>query len=337
MPLDIRLNPALREQLTERLWRDDLARMPRHLYPDQTEADLFKLWRRDYVPLFAERVAVSEESLRLFAPAKAADMRPRYLAGEADDWYAVVMLRYNRRTRYRFCYVRYWWAAQPQAVQTMVQVIERAWQTIPFDWIKFRLGYNTTLTPTDFHPQAVLQTYVVAGCPARRIEDHESSRSLLAHLDIEQPTRLEERWWAPYQALLAQQERLAPGQMDDWPDIESALPELKQEMGALLQQGGGVINLWRQDQLIGHISWRPHTYREQLIRRCWHINNIIVEPAHRQQGLGQALHYLALERINLAATPIVAGLIQAGNKPSLRTAAKLGRHIVDSYVIIPKM
>lgn len=336
MPLDIRLNLALREQLKERLWPDDLVKMPRHLYPDQLEADLFELWRRDYDLLFSEQVSVTEESLRLFAPATIDDIRPRFLAGEADDWYALVTLRYNQRTKYRFCYVRYWWAAQPQAVQEMVRVIEAAWQTIPFDWIKFRLGHGSSLTPTNFHPQAVWQTYVVAGRPARRLDDQESISSLLAHVEIEQPTRLEARWWAPYRALLLQQERLAPGQMDDWPDIESALQKLEQEMAALLQQGGSVINLWRQDQLIGHISWRPHSYWEQLIRRCWHINNIIVQPAHRRQGLGQALHHLALERINLSATPIVAGLIQAGNRPSLKTAAKLDRHIVDSYIIIPK-
>jgi hypothetical protein len=123
--------------------------------------------------------------------------------------------------------------------------------------------------------------------------------------------------------------------MEDWNDYETAVLELHQELVELLQEGGGVLNLWQNDQLIGHISWRPSSYREQLIQRCWHINNVIVKASHRRQRLGELLHNLALAQMNLEAGPIVAGLIRPGNEASLKTAVKLGRGIVDSYVIIP--
>jgi hypothetical protein len=288
LPVNIPLNVELQQQLRARLWRDDLARMPRQLYPDRSEAELYELWQPEYELLFGENLAVTDAALHLFAPATAAEMRPRYLAGAAENWYALVTLRYNRRSNYRFCYVRYWWAADKPALREMVQTLLAAWPAVPFDWLKFRLGYHSTLAPTDFHAEARWQTYMVAGRPKSHPAEWQQLASALPHLVIEAPLQVDERWWRPYQALLDEQEQLAPGLMEEWHDYETARLALRPEMTRLLQNGGGVVNLWQAERLVGHISWLPHSYREQLIRRCWHINNVIVAPPSAARARGKS-------------------------------------------------
>jgi predicted acetyltransferase len=210
------------------------------------------------------------------------------------------------------------------------------WAATPFDWFKFRLGDGSDLSPADFYPQAIFQSYVVAGRPDRTAIGPTLAILERMHLHVDRPDQVGS-WWAQYRALLDEQERLAPGLMEDWNDYETAAPQLEHELAELLENGGGIINLWQDHQLVGHISWRPYSYREQLIQRCWHIHNIVVKPSHRRQGLGVCLYRLALARMNLEATPVVAGLIKADNEASLKTAVKLGRGIVDSYVIVPNV
>ena len=155
--IDTTIEADLQDQLRDRLWRDDLIKMPRHLYPELSEAQLYDLWQRDYHALFSADLRSAPEMLALFAPATPADLQPRYLAAADGSWYAVIAPRYNLRTKYRFCYVRYWWATTASALQAMVQAVLLAWQTVSFDWLKLRLGYGSTLTPTDIHPRLVLQ------------------------------------------------------------------------------------------------------------------------------------------------------------------------------------
>jgi len=327
---------AALQQLKERFWQDDLLKMPRRLYPELSEAQLYRLWLQDYELLLADPPAVTPEVLDLFASAGLTQLEPHYLADPGGSWYALVTLRYNLRTRYRFCYARYWWARDRQALRRMVQTMIETWATAPFDWFKFRAGYDSGLSPADFHPEAIFQNHVVAGRPARTAIGPTLARLEEMQLQVERPDQVG-AWWKQYRALLDEQELLAPGLMEDWNDYETAVLQLEQELAELLHNGGGIINLWQDQQLVGHISWRPHRYREQLIQRCWHIQNVIIKAPQRRQGLGICLHRLALAQMNLEATPIVAGLVRAGNEASLKTAAKLGRGVVDSYVVVPNV
>lgn len=219
----------------------------------------------------------------------------------------------------------------------MVRCALQVWNPIPFDWLKLRLGYGSTLSPTEFHPRAAVQNYVVAGRLQREPVQAHLRRLDLSDFIADRPGAVKDSWWRAYCALLDEQERLAPG-LEDWNDYETALAEARREMMRLLQIGGGVINLFagQHPRLIGHISWEPSSYDEQLIVRCWHINNIIVAADCRRRRLGETLHHLAARHMNLAATPLVTGLITAGNQASLKTAAKIGRQIVDTYLIVPK-
>jgi len=329
------LEASLQLQIRERLWQDDLPRMPRHLYPHRSEAELYQLWRQDYDGLLDGGAPLPPEVVGLFAPATPAELRPRYLADPAGSWYALTALRYNRRTRHRFCYTRYWWAAGKTALGSLAGAVREAWQQVPFDWVKLRLGYESAIDPAEIDPRAVRQSYVVAGRRRRGTIRRRLAGLELGSLRVERPDRVEPGWWQQYRALLAEQQQAAPSLAGGY-DHEGKLLEVEAEMNHLLRQGGGAINLFDGRTLVGHISWEPDSYREQLIRRCWHINNIIVRPGYRQRGLGEALHYLAAARMNLATTPVIAGLVAGSNHSSLRTAAKLGRHIVDSYVIVPK-
>jgi hypothetical protein len=330
-----RLDLSLSEQLKDRVWQDDWAKMPTHLYPGQSRTILYPFWEREYNALF-EKVEPDTIIHQLFAPATPAEMQPRYLVDSVGRWYALIGPRYNRRTQRRFCYVRYWQAADALALQEMVQAVLAGWQTVPFGWLKLRLGCGATLEPATIHPQAAIQSYVVAGRVSRNPAQIAAAQKNLADLGLTLSDSADDlRWWADYEALLHEQEQLEP-EFAAWADYEATLPHLKREMVDLLKNGGGALNLWAGARLVGHISWEPYTYDEQLIARCWHINNIIVAFDYRRQSLGQALHHLAAERMNLAVTPIVAGLINGQNRKSLRTAAKIGRHIVDSYLTVPK-
>jgi hypothetical protein len=324
------------QQLKERFWQDDLLKMPRRLYPELSEAYLYRLWLQDYEPLLADPPVMADEVSERLVLAGLTHLEPYYLADPGGSWYVLVTLRYNLRTRYRFCYARYWWARDRQALRSMVQMMIETWAAAPLDWFKFRVGYGSGLAPADFHPQAIFQSHVVAGCPARTAMGPTLAMLEEMGLEVDRPDQVG-GWWAQYRTLLDEQERLAPGVMEDWNDYETAVVELKHELTELLEHGGGIINLWQDRELVGHISWRPHRYREQLIQRCWHIQNIIVKASQRRQGLGLCLHRLALAQMNLEVSPIVAGLVKADNEASLKTAAKLGRGVVDSYVIVPNV
>ena len=288
-------NTGLQKKLRKRLWRDDLAKMPCHLYPHRSKTELHKIWRRDYEALPLAPTPLPSQVAALFAPAAPADLRPRYLADPGGRWYALTTLRFNRRTRHRFCYARYWWAADRAALQALVQAVLTAWQGVPFDWLKLRLGYSSGLGPDDFHPQAIRQSYVVAGRPEREAVRHRTVRLNLGSLRVEQPLRVEPAWWTHYRILLEeQQHRQTPDTVEAW-DYSARPADLRQEMEHLLNHGGRVINLFEGRHMVGHISYSPDSYREQLIQRCWHIHNIIVKTSHRRQGLGQALHYLAAD------------------------------------------
>ncbi|MEM7347200.1 MAG: GNAT family N-acetyltransferase, partial [Chloroflexota bacterium] len=300
------ISQHLHEQLKARLWEDDWAKMPdllSQIDSNTPTTELRDLWQREYDRLLPDeggRLPFSNELYKLFAPATGQALYPRYVADNQKSWYAVIVPRYNPRTKYRFCYVRYWWAADREACQEMIRALFDLWQSIPFDWMKLRLGHQQTWRPTDIHPKAEIQTYVVAGYINQTSLKHYPS-NLLSRFTVEQPTRVEPRWWSPYQALLDQQQQIAPD-LEDWNSYEKAMTQLKREMKYLLKNGGGAINLYEGNTFVGHISWEPYGYFEQLITRCWHINHIIVEASYRRQGIGELLHYLAAGQMNLSTT-----------------------------------
>lgn len=329
------LTTELQMRLQDRLWRDDVRKIPHHLYPTRNEVMLQQLWERTYNTL-RRQIYPSDEIRAWFISTLHGDLTPCYVADPNGQWYAVLIARYNLRTRYRFAYLRYWWAADARACRAMVEAVLHAWADISFDWLKFRLGYCPPFTPTHCHPLTQPHTYLVAGRPHRPWLHKTRATLNWGTLTLQQPGDVTDDWWLQYRALLDEQERIAPG-LEDWgPDYNRTMQNLRYEMEALLEEGGGVINLYEGDLLVGHISWEPAYYEEQLIDRAWHINDIIIRASHRRRGLATALHILAVSKMNLLAAPVVAGLVSAPNELSLKTSSKIGRHVVDTYVTIPK-
>ena len=78
--------------------------------------------------------------------------------------------------------------------------------------------------------------------------------------------------------------------------------------------------------LAGFIAARPESYR---CWRGWHVVEEVLHPDFRRQGLAPAMQQAFLRTLDSGRETCVFGTIAASNVPSLRTALRVGRRIVE--------
>lgn len=85
----------------------------------------------------------------------------------------------------------------------------------------------------------------------------------------------------------------------------------------------------------GVIAARPESYR---CWRGWHMVEEVLHPDFRGRQLAPAMQQVFLRQLDADREPCVFGTISAGNTPSLRTALRVGRRVVEvgTFVVLPE-
>ena len=114
---------------------------------------------------------------------------------------------------------------------------------------------------------------------------------------------------------------------------EGVLTQLRKGISQC-QEHGGVLNLYDERGLAGHVSWCLGSDAELLLPLCWQIHWIVVRPDLHGREISKLLYVEASKKMNLAKTPLVCARVQSGNLASLKTLEALGGvRVAENYLI----
>ncbi len=115
------------------------------------------------------------------------------------------------------------------------------------------------------------------------------------------------------------------------PDLRDAVPCCDREDLNACARAGGLIAAFEGNALVGLLAARPGC---DHALEAWLICDLVLARAHCRRGLGPALQRAALDRLDAARAPFVVGTIEARNLPSWRTALRVGRRVVGSWIFL---
>lgn len=121
-------------------------------------------------------------------------------------------------------------------------------------------------------------------------------------------------------------------------DFHSARPELAQGVSASTPEelaecsrSGVLYACFSGTDLVGVVAAKPDA---EYGADYWLMWDIVLARAHCGKGLGPVLQRAVLDRLDSARAPLVAGTIDARNLPSLRTALRVGRRVVGTWLFV---
>lgn len=97
-------------------------------------------------------------------------------------------------------------------------------------------------------------------------------------------------------------------------------------------QAGALYRVVIDDHTAGVIGARPDSYRQW---RGWHIVEEVLHPRFRGHRLAPAVQRAFLRNLDVDREPFVFGTIDATNAPSLKTALRVGRCILEIGALVP--
>lgn len=115
------------------------------------------------------------------------------------------------------------------------------------------------------------------------------------------------------------------------PDLEEGVQPTTP--GALVDcaEANGLYGCFSGTDLAGVVAAKPDS---QYGVDAWLMWDIVLARQYCGKGLGPILQRAVLERLDIARAPLVVGTIDARNLPSLRTALRVGRQIVGTWIFI---
>jgi RimJ/RimL family protein N-acetyltransferase len=121
-------------------------------------------------------------------------------------------------------------------------------------------------------------------------------------------------------------------------DFHRARPDLAQAVLATPSEGltecaraGGLYVCFAGADLVGVVAAKPDT---EYYVDAWLMWDIVLARKYCGRGLAPALQRAVLDRFDLERASFVAGTIDARNLPSLKTALRVGRQVVGTWVFI---
>lgn len=97
-------------------------------------------------------------------------------------------------------------------------------------------------------------------------------------------------------------------------------------------QAQGLFRVMIDNRPAGVIAARPDAYRSW---RGWHVVEEVLHPDYRGRHLAPAMQQAFLRRLQPEREPFVFGTIAAANRPSLRTALRVGRQVLEIGGFVP--
>lgn len=115
------------------------------------------------------------------------------------------------------------------------------------------------------------------------------------------------------------------------PDLARAVPPTTTEELEQCARGGVLDACFAGAELVGVVAAKPDA---QYGVDAWLMWDIVLARKYCGQGLAPIVERAVLDRLDAARAPFVAGTIDAKNLPSLRTALRVGRRVVGSWVFL---
>ncbi|HEU5076872.1 MAG TPA: hypothetical protein VFU02_21930 [Polyangiaceae bacterium] len=115
------------------------------------------------------------------------------------------------------------------------------------------------------------------------------------------------------------------------PDLAPAVPATTSEELAECSRSGALYACFSGSRLAGAVAAKPSA---EYGVDAWLMWDIVLARAHCGKGLGPVLQRAVLDRLDSARAPLVAGTIDARNLPSLRTALRVGRRVVGTWLFL---
>ena len=97
-------------------------------------------------------------------------------------------------------------------------------------------------------------------------------------------------------------------------------------------QTQGLFRVMIDNRSAGVIAARPDSYRSW---RGWHVVEEVLHPDYRGRHLAAAMQQAFLRRLEPEREPFLFGTIAAANMPSLRTALRVGRQVLEIGGFVP--
>jgi len=115
------------------------------------------------------------------------------------------------------------------------------------------------------------------------------------------------------------------------PDLEEAVPATKLEALVDCAEAEGLYGCFAGGDLMGVVAVKPDT---QYSVDAWLMWDIVLARPYCGKGLASILQRAVLDRLDAARAPLVVGTINARNLPSLRTALRVGRQVVGTWMFM---
>lgn len=115
------------------------------------------------------------------------------------------------------------------------------------------------------------------------------------------------------------------------PELAGAVPAAPLDELEGCAQAEGLFACFAGTDVVGVVAAKPV---EQYSVRTWLMWDIVLARQYCGKGLAPLLQRAVLDRLDPARAPLVAGTIAASNQPSLRTALRVGRHVVGTWTFI---
>ncbi|MEY4547110.1 MAG: hypothetical protein RL685_3305, partial [Pseudomonadota bacterium] len=115
------------------------------------------------------------------------------------------------------------------------------------------------------------------------------------------------------------------------PELAEAVPTSPLEALEECALAEGLYACFVGSEIVGVVAAKPVA---QYAVDAWLMWDIVLARKYCGKGLAPLLQRAVLDRLDSARAPLVAGTIHARNLPSLRTALRVGRHVVGSWTFI---
>ncbi len=267
-------------------------------------------------------VDIQDELMSVYQVSRLEDLAPRYV-GAGEQWGLIVTPRMRTWSRQRIAFLEHWFVTKKSDWTAIVNIVKQEWP-LPFDAIQVA-----------FHPQHRGTSYLCEWGHAQLeacayVGDWGSTLSMVPNSDLSRRFSLDfnqdlDAWW-PDLCRLIEPNVLGP-------DRAIVITQLRKGIDQS-RLNGGILNLYDEQGLAGHVSWSLGSDAELLIPQCWQIQFIVVRPDLRGQGIGKHLYTEAAQKMNLSMIPLVCARVQSDNLPSLKALEAVGtERVLESFLL----
>ena len=265
---------------------------------------------------------IQDDLKSVYQVSRLEDLAPQYF-GEGKQWGVIVAPRMGTWSRKRIVFLEHWFVTNPSDWTPILNIVKQEWR-LPFDAVQVAVNpQHREASYLREWGRARLEACAYVGdwgskLPMGLTSDlsKKLSSTFNQALDV---------WWPDLCQLIE------PNVLGS--DRDEVINQLRKGLNQS-RENGGILNLYDEQGLAGHVSWSLGSDAELLIPQCWQIQCIVVRPDLRGRGIGKHLYATAARKMNLSMVPLVCARVQNDNLPSLKSLEAVGTEsILESFLL----